>query len=328
MPEVTASEWNAFLEGHSAVHLLQTAAWGDFKAAFGWEVARQVEDNCGAQVLFKRLPLGFSFGYIPKGPVGGIEASLWQAIDKLCQKHRAAFLKVEPDLWQDLVTESSGDLPQGFQIGTHTVQPLRTILVDLCGEEEELLARMKQKTRYNIRLAQKKGVVVHPSSQVDRFYELMTTTGARDGFGVHSQAYFQQAYDIFQPLGMGELLLAEFEGQLLAGLMVFQHQGRAWYLYGASSDVHRNLMPSYLLQWEAMLWARQKGCTSYDLWGVPDEPEALLEEQFPSRSEGLWGVYRFKRGFGGQLRRAAGPWDRVYHSLLYSLYRMWAGRDG
>lgn len=139
-------------------------------------------------------------------------------------------------------------------------------------------------------------------------------------------AYYQDVYDRFHQAGQCELLFASYEGQVLAGLMVFWHQARAWYFYGASTEEHRNLMPTYLLQWEAMRLAKKHGCRVYDLWGIPDHDEQQLEAAFTSRSDGLWGVYRFKRGFGGEVRRGAGPWDRVYHPLLYSLYRRWSAR--
>jgi lipid II:glycine glycyltransferase (peptidoglycan interpeptide bridge formation enzyme) len=110
--------------------------------------------------------------------------------------------------------------------------------------------------------------------------------------------------------------------------MVFAHGPRAWYLYGASSDEYREAMPTYLLQWEAMRWAMRCGCREYDLWGVPDAGENELEAGFTTRSDGLWGVYRFKRGFGGELRRSPGPWDRVYRPELYWLYGLWVHMRG
>jgi len=108
--------------------------------------------------------------------------------------------------------------------------------------------------------------------------------------------------------------------------MVFSNGTRAWYLYGASSNEERNRMPTYLLQWEAMRWAKESGCKEYDFWGVPDAEHDELEADFKQRHDGLWGVYRFKRGFGGDLRRGAGPWDRVYNPLLYTFYRWWMSR--
>ncbi len=185
---------------------------------------------------------------------------------------------------------------------------------------------MKQKTRYNIRLAHRKGIRVLPSSDIQTFHRLLQKTGQRDQFGIHSRAYYQAAYDLFHPSGACELLLATFEGEPLAGLMVFSSGQRSWYLFGASTDLHRNRMPNHLLQWEAIRWARAQGCAEYDLWGIPDASTDTLEADFLGRADGLWGVYRFKRGFGGEQKRAAGPWDRVYQPAIYWLYRWWVAR--
>jgi peptidoglycan pentaglycine glycine transferase (the first glycine) len=186
---------------------------------------------------------------------------------------------------------------------------------------------MKQKTRYNIRLAGRKGVTVREGDEADlpAFYHLMKVTAERDGFGIHSREYYETVHRLLVPADQGRLLLAEYEGQLLAGLVATAFGQRACYMYGASSDEHRNLMPSYLLQWEAMLWARERGCRSYDLWGVPDEDEETLEAEFAQRNDGLWGVYRFKRGFGGRVVRTIGAWDLVYAPLRYRLYTLAVG---
>jgi peptidoglycan pentaglycine glycine transferase (the first glycine) len=335
MPELNPSEWDEFTACHADVHILQTREWGILKDAFGWQSIRLASEGVGAQLLFRRLPLGFSVAYIPKGPLYPQDkpahpgASFWKEVDLLCRSRRAVFLKVEPDAWEepDLKEKNSQQpaAPAGFRLSAQTIQPPRTLLIDLTGDEEQVLARMKQKTRYNIRLALKKGIVVRSSEDLDTFYRLMQVTGGRDSFGVHSLAYYRRAYELFHPRGSCELLMAEFKGEPLAGLMVFANSKRAWYFYGASANEHRERMPTYLLQWEAMRWARSLGCTLYDMWGVPDEDEETLEANFATRSDGLWGVYRFKRGFGGQLRRAAGPWDRVYNPLLYGLYRWGAG---
>jgi lipid II:glycine glycyltransferase (peptidoglycan interpeptide bridge formation enzyme) len=125
---------------------------------------------------------------------------------------------------------------------------------------------------------------------------------------------------------MCALLMAEFEGRPLAGLMAFARGSRAWYFYGASNDEERSRMPTYILQWEAMRWAKSQGCTEYDLWGVPDADEETLENNFANRSDGLWGVYRFKRGFGGELKRSAGAWDYAALPPVYPLYQAWARR--
>lgn len=318
---VSEQEWITFLANCPEAHLLQTAPWGALKDDFGWEPVRVVVGDVGVQVLFRKLPLGFSIAYIPKGPVGEDWSVLWLEIDALCKQKKAVFVKVTPDGWDDEAFDATGLLAAGFRASAHFIQPPRTITLDIGITEDEILARMKQKTRYNIRLAGKKGVTVRVTDDVKAFSEMMDVTGARDAFGVHSYAYYQRAYDLFAPTGMCELLIAEFEGEPLAGLMAFARGGRAWYLYGASTNQHRNKMPTYLLQWEAIRWAKEKGCTEYDLWGAPDEDAETLEAQFKERHDGLWGVYRFKRGFGGDLKRAVGVWDKVYMPLLYKVYK-------
>jgi lipid II:glycine glycyltransferase (peptidoglycan interpeptide bridge formation enzyme) len=200
------------------------------------------------------------------------------------------------------------------------------MLIDLTPSEEDILMEMKSKTRYNIRLAGRKDVVVRQSKDVERFYQLSLTTSERDEFGIHSLEYYQQVYDLFAPQGACVLLIAQYQDQPLAGLMAFARGDTAWYFYGASNNQERNRMPTYTLQWEAIRWAKEKGCLIYDLWGVPDHPESYLEDHFLDRSDGLWGVYRFKRGFGGKVRRTIGTWDRVYHPAFYQLYQFWAER--
>src|SRR5690606_36294881 len=143
----------------------------------------------------------------------------------------------------------------------------------------------------------------------------------RNEFGDHAPDYYQLAYDRFVP-DHAALILATHDGDPLAGIMVFAAGNTAWYLYGASSSVKRNLIASYGLQWQAIEWAKARGCTTYDLWGIPDADPQTLESRFETRSDGLWGVYGFKRGWCGEVVRSAGAWDRVYNPLLYSLYQL------
>jgi peptidoglycan pentaglycine glycine transferase (the first glycine) len=325
MPIQNASQWNEFLNNFPEAHILQSAEWGQLKSNFGWQPVRIVAGLAGAQILFRRLPSGLSLAYIPKGPIGQDWQSLWPEVDRICRAKHAIFLKLEPDAWDqsdpELVSLLNGFLPEA-----RPIQPRRTIVVELNGSEEMWLERMKQKTRYNIHLAVRKGIIVQPVRDLKVFSQMMQVTGERDGFGVHTLNYYQCAYDQFAPAEKCELLQAEYEGKPLAALMVFAHGKRAWYLYGASSDEERNRMPTYLLQFEAMRWAAKKGCTEYDLWGVPDAEEEQLEANFNNRSDGLWGVYRFKRGFGGRIMRAAASYDRVYSPLLYKFYGWWIGR--
>jgi len=321
MSFLSSSQWDEFLSQYPDVNLLQSSGWGLLKSDFGWEPTYVKGSSAGAMVLFRHVPLGFSIAYIPKGPVGKNWQELWPPVDQLCRERRAIFLKVEPDVWENAGDDLDSSLAGFRHIPNSTVQPQRTLIISLRGNEEEWLARMKQKTRYNIRLATKKEIKVHPSDDIDAFSGMMEITGERDGFGVHRGDYYRKAYEIFHPGGKCELLLASYGGKPLAGLMVFAHGPRSWFLFGGSSNEERNRMPTYLLQWEAMRWAASRGCLEYDMWGTPDEDLETLERDFQHRSDGLWSVYRFKRGFGGELRRSVGAWEKVYMPGMYRLLR-------
>lgn len=312
-------------------HLLQSWAWGELKSRFDWTVSRLQASGVAAQILFRRLPLGFTIAYIPKGPPmdwtqPGQCQTLLTAIHAEARRRRAILLKIEPNLWHSTSpTPTQAALnfltSAGFT-AADTIQPRTSLMIDISRSEADILAVMKQKTRYNIRLAEKKGVSIRQGSaaEVSTFYQLAQVTATRDGFGVHSLEYYQAAFQLFGPERCA-LLLAEFEGQPLAALMAFRQGQEAYYFYGASSNEQRHLMAPYLLQWEAIRWAKSRGCTRYDLWGIPDADLATLEAEFEMRHEGLWGVYRFKRGFGGQWVQSLGAYDYVYQPLLYQLYR-------
>jgi peptidoglycan pentaglycine glycine transferase (the first glycine) len=326
--------WDRFVASHPNAHILQTSPWGALKSQFGWAdervgLAQGGALVAGAQVLYRRLPAGLGcLAYVPKGPLvdwadEGQLTTLLAALDHAARSQRAIALMLEPGLTDEAVHQERlralGFRPSPFD----SLQPRRTIVVDISPDEGRILAAMKSKTRYNVRLAARKGVAVREAAEADlpAFHALMATTAARDRFGVHTPAYYEAAYRLFVPRDRARLLLAEVEGAPVAALMVFALPPRAWYFYGASGNVDREKMPTYLLQWEAMRWARSLGCMTYDLWGVPDEDGQRLEAEFMQRQDGLWSVYRFKRGFGGQLVRSVGAWDRVYAPLRYRLYR-------
>jgi peptidoglycan pentaglycine glycine transferase (the first glycine) len=333
MGVISPPEWDLFLSQYPEAHLLQTTGWGALKSEFGWRTIQVQTGSAGAQILLRRLPLGFTVAYIPKGPVGHPNAHFWEDVDLICKQNRAVFLKIEPDGWEG---DNEPDGPVFSILGQPSppIQPRRTLSISLAGNQEDWLARMKQKTRYNIRLSQRKDVTVRhvdPSElgrDIQHFHSMMMITGNRDNFGIHSLRYYQRAFELFNnqdpQTGNCALLVAEYQAKPLAAVMVFARGQRAWYFYGASSNEERNRMPAYLIQWEAMRWAASQGCNQYDLWGVPDFEEEELEANFSGRSAGLWGVYRFKRGFGGRLMGAPGAWDRVYQPVLYALYRAWS----
>ncbi|MDO9547269.1 MAG: peptidoglycan bridge formation glycyltransferase FemA/FemB family protein [Pelolinea sp.] len=319
MTIVSKEIWDEFLTDYPDAHILQTSAWGTFKENHGWYPKWVITDDAGAQVLFKRLPFGQTFAYIPKGPVGKDWNAVIAETIALSKQENAFILYIEPDLWEkefpDTTLRSAG-----FNSSQLSIQPRRTISLSLTGGEQTWLKNMKQKTRYNIRLAQKKEIYIQRSNNIDVFTDLIKVTGSRDDFGVHSSQYYQDVFEKFSKNEDCVLLIATFENKPLAGLMVFTRGNRAWYFYGASNNMERNRMPTYLLQLEGMKWAASKGCTEYDLWGIPDEDLEILEKDFMQRSDGLWGVYRFKRGFGGDVNRTAGVFQKVLKKPLYLAY--------
>jgi len=329
--------------------LLQTGEWGRLKAQFEWSVDRvALEENgrivAGAQMLYRPLPWGQTLVYLPKGPLvdwhdQNLVSALLEALATAARKRHAALLKIEPDL-----IDGSVHVTQLERLGLrpgHDVQPRSTVLIDLAPQPDDILARMKSKCRYNVRLATRKGVTVRHGLPADlaAVYQLMKETADRDKFGIHGPEYYHAAHELFAgaagPAGVAPStitpasspqatwLLAEYKDDLLAAIVVFAYGHRAWYFWGASGSKHRNLMPNHLLQWTAIGWAQERGCKTYDLWGIPDDVgrnPAAFDDPITWGSGDLWGVYRFKRGFGGQIHRTAGAWDMVLSRLGYWLY--------
>jgi lipid II:glycine glycyltransferase (peptidoglycan interpeptide bridge formation enzyme) len=311
--------WNAFIASSPCGHILQSWEWGEIKERTGQRALRLAvyhDDDivAAAQVLIRPLPAGLGrFGYVPKGPVldygrSDLLRATLTALDDLAADHRLISSKIEPE-----VIEPS-PLPATLaSLGLTAADPVQmrsTIWVDLSAPEDEILARQKQKTRYNIRLAAKKGVTVSSGGpdDLDRWYEMYRATAERDGFTIHDREYYRTVLGILEPRGMANLLLAHHEDDLLAGIVVFNFGPKACYMYGASSNEKRNLMAPYLVQWEGMRWAKGRGASVYDLWGIPDR----LEE-----NEDLWGVYRHKRGYGGEIVRYVGAFDVVRSPLQH-----------
>ena len=347
-------DWNARITTLPDSHLLQTAEWGRFKALYGWEVLPQLwlasgerydtgneplseEVRAAALVLqrttaFGWLPFNLRLLYVPKGPLLDwsdlpVRRKVLADLKQLAHQQRAIFIKIDPDIrlgtgvpgGPDELPDPTGQAVEedlqasGWRYSPEQVQFRNTVLIDLVHPEEELLAVMKQKTRYNIRLSVKKGVTVRPGEAADleTLYLMYAETSVRDGFVIRDRAYYLQLWNSFISAGMAEPLVAEWGGQPVAGLVLFHFAGRAYFLHGMSRDEHREKMPGYLLQWEAMRRAKALGCRTYDLWGAPE----IFAERDP-----LWGVYRFKDGFNGQVVRTLGAYDYPINPVAYRLY--------
>jgi peptidoglycan pentaglycine glycine transferase (the first glycine) len=314
-----------------------------------------------ALILKRTIPMGglsarLSILYAPKGPLldwkkETLRNRVLTDLQAFAKKRSAIFLKMDPDVvlgtgvpsHEDDVVDVSGQAVRsemkrrGWKYSSDQIQFKNTVLIDLNPSEEELLARMKQKTRYNIRLAEKKGVDLRIGTPADfgMLYRMYAETSMRDGFVIRDEEYYKTVWTTFManaqsPLShlpspitnsreaspwdqfpFAEPLIAEVNNEPVGAIFVFYFAGRAYYVYGMSRDVHRDKMPAYLLQWEAMKRAKARGCSVYDLWGAPD----IFDE-----SDSMWGVYRFKEGLGGRVVRTLGAWDFAPNPFWYKLY--------
>ncbi len=319
--------WDEALLQWPRPHVLQSWLWGECKTQTGWQVHRLLVTNEEAPVAaiallvraLNRLP--FRIAYVPKGPTlnwedpQAVQAAL-EALEAEARRQRVLFVKIDPDVPADT---SAGEevrrllKARGWRPSAEQIQFRNTLLIDLRPDEEALLLAMKSKWRYNIRLAQRRGVTVRAGTPADlgTFYALYAETSQRDGFLIRPFPYYRLVWQRFLEAGQGHLLLAEVEGQPIAGIFLLRFGPTAWYFYGASSHRERRRMPNHLLQWEAIRWARAQGCTTYDLWGAPD----VLEKSDP-----MWGVYRFKAGFGGRFTAWIGAWDYPVSQAGYRFY--------
>jgi peptidoglycan pentaglycine glycine transferase (the first glycine) len=330
--------WNSTLAQLPYAHVLQTWEWGDFKAATtGWAPERIAYMHQGgvvamAQILTRRVgPLAIM--YVPKGPAldytnEPLRTAVLDALKQHASERGAIFLKIDPDVVTGVgVPGEPGAFedPTGQQIvaewqaaklrySRSQIQFRNSVVVDLRHSEDELLAAMKQKTRYNVRLAEKRDVKTRLGTidDLDLLYQLYAETARRDGFIIRPLDYYRLAWGSFMQAGLAQPIIAEYRGKAIAHVIIFGFARRSWYLFGASSDEDRQHMPTYLLQWEAMRWAKSQGIAVYDFWGAPDD--------FTSEDDPLAGVFRFKDGFGGVVARRVGAWDYVARPLLYTGY--------
>jgi peptidoglycan pentaglycine glycine transferase (the first glycine) len=338
------ADWDQKILSLPGAHLLQTNEWAQVKTRVGWQVLQMIwSDDSGqprAAALFfirsvriARIGPKISIGYIPRGPLldwsdRELRKQVIVDLQQFSRKEHLLFLKIDPEL--SLGTGIPGrenaqedpvgnavleELKQnGWHFSESQVQFRNTAILSLEGSEEDWLKRMKQKTRYNLRIAQRDGVSVRLADETEfpMIYKMYAETSVRDGFVIRSEEYYLNVWKTFFQAGMLSPLIAEVEGQVVAGLMLFSFGRKAWYLYGMSTGLHREKMPNYLLQWEAMRIAKSKGCLIYDLWGAPD----VFDE-----TDSMFGVFRFKEGLGATVLRTCGAWDYVVNSMGYTLYQ-------
>ena len=328
-------EWDALVAKESYISLFQSWAWGEFKGRMGWKafrvgIERDGRIVAGAQMLIKSIAFGqVSVAYVPGGPVGNwlekeIAPKLFSELHHMATSHKAIFLKVEPLLPKSPSIEDVLRQHQ-FRTSTYTNQAAATIVVDITPNLDDILARMHQKTRYNIRYARRKGVVVREGNREDliALSHLLRNLGRREGFAPRNLEYLQAEWDTLHPAGLLKLFVATYQEKILSIHMSALFGENAIYLHGASSGAHKNLMPNYLIMWEAIKWAKLWGCKTFDLWGIPEKVgvAAYLGDRLPepNSTKGLWGVFRFKKGFSSNIVLYMKAFDYVYNTFLYTL---------
>ncbi|MBC7879391.1 MAG: peptidoglycan bridge formation glycyltransferase FemA/FemB family protein [Anaerolineales bacterium] len=341
-------EWNEIISQLPEPHFLQTWEWSQVKAKNGWSglpfVWKDSQNEIVAaamilkkQILSKGFAARLSILYAPKGPLldwndEALRNRVLNDLQSFAKKQGAIFLKLDPDVVLGSgVPHSVEDVPddvgqairseltrRGWVDSSDQIQFQNTVVIELSLSEEELLASMKPKTRYNVRLAEKKGVTVRVGTlgELPMLYRMYAETSVRDGFVIRNEDYYMTVWKLFmqsaadnQPSAIP--LIAEVDGEPIAAIFLFIFAGHAYYVYGMSRNFYREKMPTYLLQWEAIKRAKSNGCETYDLWGAPD----VFDE-----SDSMWGVYRFKEGFGGEVLRTLGAYDFAPNKLWYKLY--------
>lgn len=340
----SAKEWNDIIERFSGVHVLQTWEWGQIKSQFGWNplyVAWYKSNSCiAASLILKKTKQiikngpGVSIFYAPRGPLLDwtdleLATQMINELEKILNQEKGLFLKIDPELPIGYGIPNTADeleikngqkmrgllQAKGWQFSKDQIQFRNTVWIDLTLPENSLLSGMKQKTRYNIRLAERRGVIIRKIGPNDlkNMYKMYTETSLRDGFIIRPWEYYHNVWNLFLNRKKADGLIAEVNGKAVAGLFIFYFAQKAWYLYGMSTEKHRDLMPNYLLQWQAIKLAKEKGCKTYDMWGAPD---------YFNQDDPLWGVFRFKQGFNGSVVRTIGAWDYIRTPFLYNLYNL------
>lgn len=330
LEEKDKEEFREFLTNHDRCNFQQSLEWGNVKESWIKEVIlsenAEGKINGALCVWIRKIPIFGYMMYSARGPICDIhnEEVLKQLTDgakQLAKKYNSFVLRIEPDIkfddmeFRDVITKCGYEIKDDAKNFVDEIQPRFVFRLDIKGKtEEEVFNNFHSKTRYNIRLATKKGVIIKEGTREDLkdFYNIMVETGRRDDFVIRPLEYFEKMYDELAPEHM-KLLMAYHEDRPIAGIIPIMYGNKVWYLYGASSNTDRNLMPNYLLQWTAIQDAIKRGADMYDFRGV----SGVVDESHPQ-----YGLYRFKKGFGAEFTEFIGEIYIPFKPLKYKLYKL------
>jgi lipid II:glycine glycyltransferase (peptidoglycan interpeptide bridge formation enzyme) len=319
--------WNDFVASSLRCNIAQSYEWGELLPYLGDDALHIGVVDAGGKlcaamlILVARAPiLDATYFYAPRGPVIDDPNSpamtvLLNFVKAEARKRHAFMLIVEPGVQDGNAVWLSALRHYGFHTTPFAKHMRHEWILDISPGEQAILKNMKEKWRYNIRLATRKGITVRRGcgpEDFNAFYRLYITTSDRDQFFIHPKAFYEEVLHLYEPGDHAALFLAEYEGKPIAGTIILWMGAWSWYMYGASANEQRERMPNHLLQWTSMQWAKSHGCTYYNFRGIAD----LLEE-----GQELWGVYTFKRGFGGFPMRSLESHELVYNPLVYGAYR-------
>ena len=329
LEEKDKQEYKKFLESHDRCNFQQSLEWGEVKTSWKKEVILSEDKDGNIRgslcVWIRKIPIFGNIMYSARGPVcdlydEDIIKDLRDGADLLAKKYNAFVLRVEPDIlktdekFRSIITKNGFKIKDDSKDFKDEIQPRFVFRLDLKGkDEDQIFKEFHQKTRYNIRLATKKGVEIREGSKEDLkdFHKIMVETGQRDNFGIRSLEYFEKMYDEMAPKHM-KLLMAYHENKPIAGIIPIMYGNKVWYLYGASSNSHRNLMPNYLLQWTMIQQAIEAKAEMYDFRGV----SGVVDESHPQ-----YGLYRFKKGFNATFTEFIGEVYIPFKPLVYKIYK-------
>ncbi len=329
LEEKDKEEYKKFLEENPRCNFQQSLEWGNVKTSWKKEVILSEDKNGKIRgslcVWIRKMPIFGNIMYSARGPVCDIYdeeviKDIVEGAKLLANKYKAFVLRIEPDILKSDEKFRDIILKYGFKIKDDSkdfkdeIQPRFVFRLNLKDKtEDKIFEELHQKTRYNIRLATKKGVEIKEGTREDLkdFHKIMIETGERDNFIIRPLEYFEKMYDEMAPDHM-KVLMAYHDGQPIAGIIPIMYGKKTWYLYGASSNSHRNLMPNYLLQWTMIKEAIANGCDMYDFRGV----SGVVDESHPQ-----YGLYRFKKGFNADFTEFIGEIYLPFKPLVYKMYK-------